>query len=170
MIKSSTTSHISYSDLPKLRKKHKNQKIVFCTGTFDLTHAGHVLFFEECKKYGDILVVGLGGDRLVRKYKGDQRPILNHFVRLKMILSLKPVDYCLLDLVLHKDPHYQIKLGLEKLKPDVYFVASDAFDLPLRKEFAKKYKAKLVIAKRTCPPELENISTSKIIEKIKGLN
>lgn len=162
--------YTTYSDLPKIRRKHKDKKIVFCTGTFDLTHAGHVLFFEECKKHGDILVVGLGGDRLVKAYKGSGRPILNHFVRLKMILSLKPVDYCLLDLVLHKDPHYQVKRGLKDLKPDIYCVTPEAYDLDLRKKFAKEYGVKLTIAARACPLEFENISTSKIIEKIKKLS
>lgn len=87
-----------------------------------------------------------------------------------MILSLKPVDYCLLDLVLRKDPHHQVKVGLAKLKPDCYVVNAEAFDLNLRRKFAKRYGAKIIVAKRYCPPEFDNISTSKIIEKIKKLD
>src|SRR3989338_1824789 len=109
-------------NLPSIRKKHKDQKIVYCDGAFDLVHVGHVLFFEDCKQYGDILVVGLGSDALIKKNKGKDRPILNE----------------------------------------------DAFDIPYRRKAAKKYGVKLVILPRSCPKEFEEISTSKIIEKIKN--
>jgi glycerol-3-phosphate cytidylyltransferase len=34
-------------------------KIGFTCGVFDLTHAGHYLMFEECKKHCDYLIVGI---------------------------------------------------------------------------------------------------------------
>lgn len=77
-------------ELPKIRSRYKNEKIVFATGTFDLFHAGHVLFLEKCKKYGDILVVGIGKDTAVKSYKGNDRPILSQYVRLKIVDSVKP--------------------------------------------------------------------------------
>lgn len=36
-----------------------NKVIGFTCGAFDLTHAGHYLMFEECKKTCDVLLVGL---------------------------------------------------------------------------------------------------------------
>ena len=163
---------ISIGDLASIREKHKNQKIAFCAGIFDLTHAGHVLFFEDCKKYGDVLVVMVGSDFTIQHYKGDGRPILNEHLRLKMIDSLKPVDYTLLDLntsdvdFLAVIPEVVFKL----LKPDLYIVNDDAFDMQRRHALVKGVDTKLVILKRTCPPEFENISTTKIIEKIKSLD
>ncbi|MEK7074233.1 MAG: adenylyltransferase/cytidyltransferase family protein, partial [Patescibacteria group bacterium] len=92
-------SIIEFKDIASLRKEHKDKKIVFCSGTFDLTHAGHVLFLEDCKKYGDLLVVAVGNDFNQRvNAKGKGRPVQNEHLRLKMVSSLKPVDYALLDI------------------------------------------------------------------------
>lgn len=163
-------SIIDVNNLGFIREKHKNEKIVFCAGAFDLIHAGHILFFEDCKKYGDILVVMVGNDFNLRNYKGEERPILNQHVRLKMISSLKPVDYAFLDLdAPDKDFLAIIRSVFRDLKPDSYVVNTDAFDMPRRHELVKGFSTKLVILERTCPPEFEGVSTTKIIEKIKGV-
>jgi len=160
-------ARITYTDLPSIRETHKNKKIIFCSGVFDLTHAGHALFFDECKKYGDILVVVVGCDENIKKYKSG-RPILNEEVRIKMVDSLKPVDYVLFDGPVPAD---NLNAYLEPLfaglHPDVYVVNKDAFDLFYREEIAKKHKIQFVVLDRWCPPEFENISTTNIIEKIK---
>ncbi len=160
---------ITPDDLPRIREKHKNEKIVFCSGVFDLVHAGHILFFEDCKKYGNILVIVLGKDANVRDYKGGNRPIMNEHIRLKMVDSLKPVDYTLLDTyeAPKDDPLFLINKFLADLQPDFYVINNDAFNIPQREEMAKKYKTELVILDRYCPPEFDNISTTKLIEKIK---
>lgn len=162
---------ITPEDLPKIREKHKNEKIVLCSGTFDLVHAGHVLFFEDCKKHGDILVVVLGKDKNVKDYKGDKRPIMNEYVRLKMVDSLKPVDYALLDTydAPKEDPLFLLNKFLADLRPDFYVINEDAFNIPYREEMAKRYNTELVILERSCPSEFEGISATKLIEKIKKL-
>jgi len=162
---------IKFKDLPNLRKKFKNKKIVFCDGCFDLTHAGHALFFENCKKHGDILVVGVGSDQTVRKYKIN-RPILNEHLRLKMIASLKPVNYCFIQPpISFKNPDELLEvtaMELKQLKPDVYVINSDAFNIPRRKEILERYpKVTMRILKRTAPKKFDSISTTKIIEYIK---
>ena len=161
---------IGVKDLTEIRKKFKDKKIVFCSGTFDLIHAGHVLFFEDCKKFGDILVVAVGNDNLIKKYKGKNRPIINERARLKMIGAIKPVDFCLVDLpVLDDDLFSPIMPILEKLRPDIWAVNDDAFDLQKRKDLAKKYLIKLAILKRHCPIAFNKLSTTNIINKIKNL-
>ncbi|HLC78137.1 MAG TPA: adenylyltransferase/cytidyltransferase family protein [Candidatus Nanoarchaeia archaeon] len=160
------------SDLRKLRENHGGKKIVICSGTFDLTHAGHVLFFEDCKNLGDILVVCVGDDKTTRKYKGSTRPILNESVRLKMVDSLKPVDYTLLDIPPQDGEYGKNTLSVlfpifEVLQPDIWAVNEDAFDIPHRLEIAQNYGMELKVLKRTCPDSFEHISTSKILEKIK---
>lgn len=156
-------------NLPNIRRKYKGKKIVFCSGTFDLTHVGHVLFFEDCKKLGNILVVTVGSDEAIKKNKGDQRPILNEKTRLKMISSLKPVNYCLLEKNTNKHPLSHLDLTLKHLRPDIYVINNDAFNVPYRKKIAKKYNVKLVILNRWCPPEFNDISTTNIIEKIRNI-
>lgn len=162
---------ISINDLKRIREENKGKKIVFCSGSFDLTHAGHILFFEDCKKHGDILVVAVGKDSSIKDNKGDKRPILNQYIRLKTIDSLKPVDYCYIDQTsMSGNKLYTIERAFENLKPDMYVINEDAFDIPYRKELSEKYRVKLIILPRTCPPEFDGISTSKIIQKIKELN
>ena len=162
---------ITLKDLPAIREKHKKEKIVFCSGTFDLTHAGHILFFEDCKKHGDILVVLVGSDHNLKVYnKGPGRPILNEHVRLKTVDSLKPVDYALLD----PDVENNDMLGyfpelFRTFKPDFYIVNKDAFDLARRYELVEGTPTKIIVLERTCPPEFNEISTSKIIEKIQSV-
>lgn len=161
----------SYKNLRNIREKHKDGEIVFCSGSFDLTHAGHALFFEDCKKHGDILVVGVGNDHILRRNKGRGRPILNQHVRLKMIDSLKTVDYCFLDESEAKNhPLDIVEGGLKYLKPDIYIINEDASNISYRELLSLKYGVKMKILKRSCPPEFGNISTSSIVERIKSKN
>jgi D-beta-D-heptose 7-phosphate kinase / D-beta-D-heptose 1-phosphate adenosyltransferase len=164
-----TTSIIQYGDLENIRKKHKDQKIVFCSGSFDLPHAGHVIFFEECKKLGDILVVGVGGDKIIRQNKGPGRPIMNEHVRLKMISSLKPVDYCLIDGNSGEEDSLSfVEFVFDHLRPNIYVVNTDAFDMPTRQELVKKYDVEIAVLERRAPKEFNEISATNIIKKIRG--
>lgn len=161
---------ISSKEFSKIRKQYGDKKIVYCDGSFDMCHAGHVLFFEDCKKHGDIIVAGVGADADLKVYKGDDRPILNEVVRMKTIDSFKPVDYCFLNkLPTRKNLLSHLQNNFKKLRPDIYAVNSEAFDIPYRRKIAKKYNVKFVILERNCPKEFEFISTTKIIEKIKNL-
>ena len=127
---------------------------------------------EDCKKHGDVLVVMVGNDISVGFNKGKSRPILNQNVRTKMVDSLKSVDYVFVDYPLDKNtnPLEMVRIVFEKLHPDVYVVNTDAFDIQYRKQIMQKYNVKLVVLGRWCPPEFENISTSRIIERILDIN
>jgi cytidyltransferase-like protein len=157
---------INFDELDKIRL-NKHKKIVLCSGSFDLTHAGHVLFLEDCKKHGDILVVMVGKDEHVKEHK--RSPILNEHVRIKLIDSLKPVDYCFFSEEL--DETLPISVSempsvLNKLRPDKWIINEDAKDQELRQKLSEKYGPELVILRRWCPEEFNNISTSQIIKKI----
>lgn len=160
---------ISYTDLQKVREKHRDKKIVFASGSFDLPHGGHALFLEDAKKLGGILVVGVGGDEIVRLNKGPGHPIMNQALRIKLIDSLKPVDYTLLDDNQHnnKSPLGFVEYVLQYLKPDIYAVNNDAFSPEKRREMTKNYGVVLHVMERWCPPEFEKVSTTSLIEKMK---
>lgn len=161
---------ITHRDLPRIREQFRRKKIVFCSGSFDIPHAGHILFFEDCKKHGDILVVGVGNDAIIKKNKGGARPVLNEYIRLKTIDSFKPVDFCFLDDISEGGhPLLILEVALDKLRPDVYVITEEAFDMPFRQRMAEKFHVELKILKRWCHPEFEEISTTKIVDKIKKL-
>jgi cytidyltransferase-like protein len=80
------------SDLAaKLQKTRNGKQIVFCHGVFDLLHIGHIRYFEQAKKHGDILVVTVTPDRFVNK--GPERPAFPEDLRVESIASLEIVDY-----------------------------------------------------------------------------
>ncbi len=159
---------LNFEDITEIRQKHPTAKIVFCSGTYDLTHAGHAIFFESCKKHGDILVVSVGSDQTIIDYKGDTRPILNERIRAYTIDSFKPVDYVYIDRPdAKKHPILVNEDVFTLVKPQVWVVNDDAFNIPYRQELAAKLGMEFVVEKKgnSLFPEL---STSKIIEVIKN--
>ena len=62
-------------------------KKVFVSGCFDTLHSGHIAFFEEASKFGD-LYVGLGADKTVYDLKG-RKTIFNENERLYMVKSIR---------------------------------------------------------------------------------
>jgi cytidyltransferase-like protein len=66
------------------------RKIVVVTGGFDPLHSGHIEYFREAKKLGDILVVGLNSDEWLARKKG--QPFMPMIERRILVGSLKDVD------------------------------------------------------------------------------
>ena len=71
----------------------KGKRIVFTNGCFDLLHVGHVRYLEQAKSLGDVLVVGINGDRSVQDLKGPRRPILPVEERAEILSGLGCIDY-----------------------------------------------------------------------------
>lgn len=67
-------------------------KICLTTGAYDLLHDGHLLYFLEAKKYGDILIVGVDSDEFVREKKGEGRPINSQEKRAFLVAGFECVD------------------------------------------------------------------------------
>ncbi|MFA5154234.1 MAG: adenylyltransferase/cytidyltransferase family protein [Clostridia bacterium] len=65
--------------------------IVFTGGTFDLFHVGHLNVLKKAKAMGDILIVGVSTNSLIKRYK-ESNPILNYTQRASIIKELKCVD------------------------------------------------------------------------------
>lgn len=65
-------------------------KIVLVTGGFDPLHSGHIRYFEEARKLGDRLIVGINSDAWLTRKKG--RPFMRWDDRLSVIRGLKCVD------------------------------------------------------------------------------
>ena len=74
----------------KLRNVGK--KIVATNGCFDLLHVGHVRYLQAARAIGDILAVGLNGDRSVHQLKGAGRPLTTETDRAEILAALECVD------------------------------------------------------------------------------
>lgn len=88
--------HTLETFLPIAEKlKSEGKRLVQCDGVFDLVHAGHLEYFAQAKKQGDVLYVVLVTDRYVKK--GPNRPIFDHDTRALWVASLAPVDYAIVN-------------------------------------------------------------------------
>lgn len=110
---------VSLKELMLLRPRWSRKKVVFTNGVFDLIHYGHVKLLADCKKLGDILVVGMNSDSSVKKFKDDSRPIIPFRDRSKILAALNAVDY----VVAFSEP---TPLGLiAKIRPDILAKGAD---------------------------------------------
>jgi rfaE bifunctional protein nucleotidyltransferase chain/domain len=101
--------------IKSLRAEQK--KIVHCHGVFDLLHIGHIRYFEQARRLGDVLVVTVTPDRFVDK--GPHRPAFPENLRVEGVASLGCVDYA----ALNQWPTAEETLRL--LRPDFYVKGSE---------------------------------------------
>jgi rfaE bifunctional protein nucleotidyltransferase chain/domain len=101
------------------RHKEDGLRIGFTSGAFDILHAGHVEFLEKARAECDVLIVGLNSDASVKRYKGENRPIVPEKYRARVIAALASVDYVFTFEERRNEQNIRI------LKPDIYFKASD---------------------------------------------
>src|SRR5438270_2474022 len=66
--------------------------LVVTNGCFDLLHIGHVRYLQAARALGDLLAVGLNGDRSVRELKGKGRPVTGERDRAEVLAALQCVD------------------------------------------------------------------------------
>ena len=117
------------NSLRSIRSRHPDKKIIFCSGCYDILQSGHAVFFNQCKEFGDILVVGIGRDSIISKLKGPERPVNPENNRLYLVAAMHDVDYAVLnstDLLPGKIDHAPI---LENLRPDIYVLNNDDSDI-----------------------------------------
>lgn len=138
------------------------KSVVFFSGVFDLFHYGHFRALRNASRLGDILIVQIDGNKLVKKRKGDGRPYLDELHRAEIISSLEFVDY-----VFISDIPSENEDKLKSLSPDVFVRAikeeeTDDDRKNRTKNLTKKSpKTKIVWLEQT--PE---ISTTKIISAV----
>ena len=70
------------------------KKIVLVTGGFDPLHSGHLKYFREAKKLGDMLIVGINSDAWLARKKG--RAFMPIWERDQIIKELSMVDMTVL--------------------------------------------------------------------------
>ena len=105
----------------ELTEKKIKKKVVLCHGVYDILHIGHIKHFEEAKKNGDILVVGVTTSKFINK--GPNRPYFKLNQRAEAIASLSVVDY-----VVISDFPTSVEI-IKKIKPDYYCKGIDFKDI-----------------------------------------
>ncbi|MEK7151440.1 MAG: adenylyltransferase/cytidyltransferase family protein [Patescibacteria group bacterium] len=159
----------NYKEIRSISTKlHKDgKKIVMITGCFDLLHFGHALFFEQAKKFGDILIVSLGSDKTIKEYKGPGRPIYNQLTRAGLIASQTSVDFVVIAKErLDKQTGVDYKILIEKVKPDIFVLRNDDSAIEATEKIIKKYGGRIKLVARARPAGIPYISTTDTIKKL----
>jgi cytidyltransferase-like protein len=135
-------------------------KKVFVSGCFDLLHSGHVAFFQEAAKYGD-LYVAIGSDRTVFDLKN--RPTINNETERKyMIQALSYVK----DVYIAKGSGMlDFVEELKEVQPD-YFIVNEDGNLLEKKKLCDELGIEYVVLKRDPHPGLAPRSTTDL----RGMN
>ena len=140
----------------KLRSAGK--RIVATNGCFDLLHVGHVRYLQAARAFGDLLVVGLNGDRSVLELKGARRPITTQSDRVEILAALACVD------LVTVFPELRATKFLAAVRPAVYVKGGDYTPRTLDEEELVILK-EIEAAIRLIPFEA-GYSTSGLIEQI----
>ena len=140
----------------KLRSAGK--KIVATNGCFDLLHVGHVRYLQAARALGDVLVLGLNGDRSVHELKGAGRPIATQNDRAEILAALESVD------LVTVFPEIRATKFLAAVRPAIYVKGGDYTSETLDQEEGAILK-EIGAATRLIPFET-GYSTSGLIEQI----
>lgn len=136
-------------------------KKVFVSGCYDMLHSGHVAFFKEASRYGD-LYVGIGSDATIFQLKA-RRTICAEAERLYMVKSIRYV----------KDAFINPGSGMmdfvetvERVKPDIFVVNEDGGS-ETKRQFCAERGIEYVVLQREPDAGLEARSTTSIRTSVK---
>lgn len=138
-------------------RKRRGETVVLTNGCYDILHAGHVRFLEQCREHGDVIVVAVNSDASVRALnKGKGRPIVPQQQRAEVLAALGCVDY----VVIFDEP---TPAGIvQKLNPNVLVKGQDWADKGvIGREHVESHGGKVVLI-----PLVDGISTTSIIDRI----
>ena len=95
-------------------------KIVWCNGTFDILHPGHIELFKVGKSLGDKLIVATDTDEKIRQDKGSSKPVNNLCDRISMLQAIKYIDE-----VLYFGNRKELEGLIELYSPDILLLGDD---------------------------------------------
>jgi D-beta-D-heptose 7-phosphate kinase/D-beta-D-heptose 1-phosphate adenosyltransferase len=111
-------------DLPHLlvrlaEWRASGDRIVFTNGCFDILHVGHITLLEQCREFGDKVIIGLNSDASVRQLKGPARPLVSESERARVLAALGATDA-----VIIFDQPTPLEL-IQAVRPDVLVKGGD---------------------------------------------
>jgi D-beta-D-heptose 7-phosphate kinase/D-beta-D-heptose 1-phosphate adenosyltransferase len=94
-------------------------RIVFTNGCFDILHVGHITLLEQCRQFGDKLIVAINSDASVQCLKGPSRPVVGESERARVLAALAATDA-----VTVFDEQTPLNL-IRRIRPDVLVKGGD---------------------------------------------
>ena len=126
------------------RAERSTRKRVMVTGCFDWFHSGHVRFFEEVSRLGDLYVV-VGHDANLKLLKGEGHPLFSQEERRYMVQSVRFVKQALIS---SGHGWMDAEPEIAAIQPDMYAVNEDG-DVPEKRAFCERHGIEYVVLKRT---------------------
>jgi cytidyltransferase-like protein len=157
---------LALEDLRGLRRNSGTKKIVFCTGCYDILQSGHAVFFNQCREFGDILVVGVGRDSVIASLKGPGRPVNPENNRIYLVAAMHDVDYAVLNTDEIKPGKIDYGPIIENLRPDVFVLNDDDSAIEEKRDLCNRNGVEIRFVSRIVPEGLHPTSTTNIIDKI----
>lgn len=117
-------------------------KKVFVSGCFDILHSGHIAFFKDAAKLGEVYV-SIGSDDTIKGLKG-RDPHMNENERLLLVTSLKFIKEGFIGSgsgMLDFEPE------LRKIMPDIFLVNEDG-DTPEKKKLCESLGIEYIVKER----------------------
>ena len=135
---------------------------MFVSGCYDMLHSGHVAFFKEASRYGD-LYVGIGSDATIQELK-NRKTVYSEKERLYMVRAIRYVtDACInpgsgmMDFV----------ETVDRIKPDIFVVNSDGGS-DTKRRFCQERGIEYIELERTPDAGLEARSTTSLRSGVKS--
>ena len=94
--------------------------IVWCNGTFDILHPGHIQLFKIARSLGNKVIVATDTDEKIKADKGDHRPVNNLCHRVAMLKAIKYID-----VVLTFGDRQELEDLIELYQPDILLLGDD---------------------------------------------
>lgn len=130
--------------------------VVLTGGVYDIIHPGHIYTLKKSKKMGDVLIISIATDERVKKIK-NKKPLNNEKRRVKLVSSIKYVDYALVG------NKKNIFNTVKKIKPDIITIGYDQkHNITKFKKLSAKNKMKIKIVKLDSP--MPKVKSSVIIK------
>lgn len=139
-------------DVELIKRAIKGKRVGLTSGSYDLFHNLHLVYLQRCRKYCDLLVVGVDSDDLVRSRKGSGRPLVPEHQRVAIVSALSCVQIAF---ILGSVEGFGNAVTL--LMPDVILKNDE-----IKEEILGRDKAEVIII----PDIVQHSSTTQIIEEI----
>ena len=135
---------------------------VFVSGCYDMLHSGHVAFFKEASKYGD-LYVGIGSDATIEELKR-RKPVYSEKERLYMVKAIRYVT----DASINSGSGIMDFVDtVDAIQPDVFVVNSDGGN-ETKRRFCEERGIRYVVLEREPDAGLEARSTTGLRTSVKS--
>lgn len=145
-----------------MNQHEKTNKKVFVSGCYDMLHSGHVAFFKEASRYGD-LYVGIGSDKTIQELK-NRKTVCSEKERLYMVKAIRYVtDAC----INNGSGMMDFVESVDRFKPDVFVVNSDGGN-DVKRRFCEERGIEYVVLEREPEAGLQARSTTALRNEVKS--